>query len=671
MPDADPPRDPDAGPPIATGATREAISIPDPPPRRDPVPASERSTVEADAVGVEAQASTGDVGDTTQAAVRAAAGNAATVAPKSKGGKGKRPRRLGPFTLGRRVGVGGMGVVYAALYQDPKKPDAAGRPVAVKVLTPGLVTDPKVRRRFGREMDIFKKLRHPKIVRYFGGGTSGGTLFYAMELMPGGSVEDRLRKDGPVDWRRAADIAAQVAEGLHHAHERGITHRDLKPANLFFDEAGGVKLGDFGIARDGNATALTAAGRTVGTYAYMAPEQISAAREVGPKTDLYALGCVLHELLTGEPPFRADNPATLLHAHLSTEPPRVRGVDCPVWLADLTQSLLAKKEADRPFDALAVHTMLTEEAEAEARRSVVGRTAAGELPARRSATANLSAAQAREEARKERDAARSVLGRTKKKKRRAAGPLWERPWVLGLALLLLLGGAGFAVYRTAFKGERELYEGAKALMASDDVDDWRTARDDYITPLLARFPDSEHAAEARGWADRFEVDLLRRQLRRQLTSFVAQPDNELERQYLEVEKLADFGDYWSAADRVATLQDLLKDNAFLEREDIGEDGARHWGLLLAQRDAELEAEIAGDRLGRQRFVEDSLRAAERAFQAGRVGEARGKWNGVVEFYAGFAELAPHVAWANARLAGQFPPPPPWLTEPAGEDESPT
>ncbi|MEM9701135.1 MAG: serine/threonine-protein kinase, partial [Planctomycetota bacterium] len=563
-------------------------------------------------------------------------------AGKKSGGK---PRRLGPFTMGRRLGVGGMGVVYAAEFTKGDR-----RTVAVKVLTPSLAADPKVRKRFSREMEIFKKLRHPHIVRYFGGGQTGGKLFYAMELLSGGSVEDYLRNAGPVDWRRAVDIAAQTADALHHAHSQGVIHRDLKPANLFIDTKGDIKLGDFGIARDANATALTAAGRTVGTYAYMAPEQISSAMEVGPKTDLYALGCVLHELLTGKPPFSAQNPAKLLHSHMTEPPPRVRSPDCPRWLADLVDAMLAKDPADRPFDALAVRELLRELAEEETTRSVIGQTAAAESTALGATAADV---------RTQRDAARKALGRKKKKKRKPAVAVYERAWFLALVLVLMAGGVAWAVWPA---GEAELYENAAALMESEDVNDWRTARENYIDPLRERFPDTEYGPQLQAWIDRIEVDILRRQLRTQAASVFAKPRNELERQYQEVERLADFGDYWGAADQVKVLQDLLKDNAWAEREEIGADNARYYGLLLDQRADELEAELRDDTLGRQGFVADSLRAAERAYAAGRVGEAREKWNGVVDLYEATPELAPQVAWARARLAGESPPPPPFLEE---------
>ena len=168
---------------------------------------------------------------------------------------------------------------------------------------------------------------------------------------------------------------------LEYAHNHGIIHRDLKPANLFLGKDGRLKLGDFGIARDTQATALTAAGRTVGTYAYMAPEQISGKPPVSRKTDLYALGCVMFEMLTGKPPFVAPTPAEMLFAHLEQEPPAGHAstaLDCPIWLENLVLKLLEKDPEERYYDALALQVALDEVAEKVAgTKSVAQQTVAG------------------------------------------------------------------------------------------------------------------------------------------------------------------------------------------------------------------------------------------------------------------------------------------------------
>src|SRR4029077_12897654 len=209
-------------------------------------------------------------------------------------------RVLGPFKLGPKLGGGGMGVVYRATYTK------TGQVVALKLLNAEMSTKPRLVARFERELTILKKLKHPNIVPCYGGGKIGEQQFLAMELVEGGSLAGLLKKRSKLPWEEVISFGLQICSALEHAHEHGIIHRDLKPPNLLLTKEGKIKLADFGIARDNDATALTAAGRTVGTFAYMAPEQIRGEPEVTFKADLYALGCVLYELLTGAPPFAGE-----------------------------------------------------------------------------------------------------------------------------------------------------------------------------------------------------------------------------------------------------------------------------------------------------------------------------------------------------------------------------
>jgi serine/threonine protein kinase len=141
-------------------------------------------------------------------------------------------RTIGPFQLDRQIGVGGMGVVYSAIYPQN------GKTVAVKLLAPGLVSDPKVLKRFEREMEILKRLNHPNIVKYYGGGTDGDQRYYVMEYIDGGSLLDVLKLRDRLTWDKAIQVGRQVASALEHAHNAGIIHRDLKPANLFLTKKG-------------------------------------------------------------------------------------------------------------------------------------------------------------------------------------------------------------------------------------------------------------------------------------------------------------------------------------------------------------------------------------------------------------------------------------------------
>jgi serine/threonine protein kinase len=217
-----------------------------------------------------------------------------------------------------------------------------------------------IRARFEREVVILERLHHPHIVRSYGGGNDNGQLFYVMELIDGGTVKSLLQTKGAFRWQIVIEIARQVCSALQFAHNHGVIHRDLKPGNLFLTREAEVKLGDFGIARDLRGSDITSSGMTVGTHAYMAPEQITGDASVSGKADLYSLGCCLFEMLVGRTPFQGDNFAQLFEQHLRAQPPRVRSFvpDCPEELDEIVFKLLAKNPEARPFNARQVQAVM-------------------------------------------------------------------------------------------------------------------------------------------------------------------------------------------------------------------------------------------------------------------------------------------------------------------------
>lgn len=249
-----------------------------------------------------------------------------------------------------------MGTVYEAVAAD-------GQPVAVKTLAAQLGDDAGLKRRFEAEIEALKALRHPGIVRLLAFGEEEGVPFFAMELVPGRSLEEILKAGRRFSWQETVATAAAVARALKAAHDQGIVHRDLKPANLLLaDEAaadGGVKLADFGIARLFGDAGQTIAGTVVGTAEYMAPEQ-AAGGPVDHRVDLYALGLVMYAMLTGRPPFRGGEVAEVLRRQRRETPARVSavGADVPPAVDLLVEKLLAKEPADRPASALAVGRLL-------------------------------------------------------------------------------------------------------------------------------------------------------------------------------------------------------------------------------------------------------------------------------------------------------------------------
>ncbi len=259
-------------------------------------------------------------------------------------------RQLGPYRLQHVVGRGGMGTVYAA------RDEQLGKIAAVKLLSPVLATDESFRERFIAEIESLKKLRHPNIVQLYGYGEQDGQLFYAMELIVGNSLQGELQHGRRFTWREVTQIAVEVCAALKHAHDHGIIHRDLKPANLLYSRDESVKLLDFGIAKLFGNTGITT-GSVMGTADYMAPEQ-AEGKPVGPRTDLYSLGCVMYALLAGRPPFSGKSVPEVVHKVRFESPIPIGRLasDVPVELEHLIDQLLEKNPQKRIPTALAAST---------------------------------------------------------------------------------------------------------------------------------------------------------------------------------------------------------------------------------------------------------------------------------------------------------------------------
>jgi len=257
------------------------------------------------------------------------------------------------YRIVAKLGGGGMGVVYRA--EDTH----LGRDVALKFLPPELTRDREARERFILEARAASALDHANICTIHDiDETDDGRLFIAMAFYAGETLKARAAR-GPIGIGEAVDIARQIAAGLERAHEGGIVHRDIKPANLIITERGEVKILDFGVAKLVGEAGLTRTGSTLGTLAYMSPEQVEG-RGVGPITDLWALGVVLYEMLTGSLPFTGKSESETVAAILAREPegPGVRRPKIPPEVEALVLDLLAKDPADRPASAAAVEERL-------------------------------------------------------------------------------------------------------------------------------------------------------------------------------------------------------------------------------------------------------------------------------------------------------------------------
>ena len=211
--------------------------------------------------------------------------------------------------------------------------------------------------RFIREIEILQKLHHANIVRYLAHGKSGKTYYYAMEYIRGPTLEQAPRESRTIfSGSTSSGTPSRFATPSSYSHDHGVIHRDLKPSNLMVTRTTTIKLTDFGIAKDLDATGLTASFLTLGTARYMSPEQFRGAAKVSHKTDLYALGVVMYEMLTGELPFQGATVLALMNSHMNDPRPRPSAKTCiiPVQLDNLVPKLMAKIPRNRPLDAAAV-----------------------------------------------------------------------------------------------------------------------------------------------------------------------------------------------------------------------------------------------------------------------------------------------------------------------------
>lgn len=253
-------------------------------------------------------------------------------------------QRMGPFEIETEIGRGGMAAVFRA--HDPR----FRRDVAIKVLPRELLHEPSFRARFEREAQTVAALEHPAIVPVYDYGEEDGLPYIVMRFMPGGSLSERL-ESGSMSVQESERIITRLAAALDEAHRQGIVHRDLKPANILFDRYGNAYLSDFGVARIAQASAELTGDAIVGTPAYMSPEQARGETDLDGRSDVYALGAILFEMLTGQQPFEADTPLGVAMKHITEPVPRIREVkaDLPAACEALIERSMAKDREAR-FD---------------------------------------------------------------------------------------------------------------------------------------------------------------------------------------------------------------------------------------------------------------------------------------------------------------------------------
>jgi serine/threonine-protein kinase len=459
-------------------------------------------------------------------------------------------QKVGKFFIEKELGSGAMGTVYRGRYLEDN------RRVALKMIAIALSDNETAVARFEREASILKQLRHPNIVSLFGTGRHKGTPYFAMEYVEGESLDRIMARRVRFSWQEIVEMGKQICAALQHAHEKGIIHRDLKPSNLMRLDDGTIKLTDFGIAKDLDVTALTGANATVGTAAYMSPEQCRGETALTSKSDLYSLGVVFFELLTGRKPFQAESPVDMFMKHVTEPPPRPsRLVDdmIPVWLDTLILQLLEKKPEHRPLDAAMVGKSLDEVMQKVNR----GASAAVDAVSARAIDRRVQSSLPDEADREAARALRSVLQKKKIKKRSSPSKMWW--WLPAVGIVAVLAAVvGLAWLAARPDSPDELYRRAERMMSKEE--DYSRAlvrldgKDGPVREFLRRYPDHPNAKQVAEWRDLAETHDLMARLRHNfkkpklIKPYPENLDQNYEALAFEAFRYEDFGDTWHARD---------------------------------------------------------------------------------------------------------------------------
>lgn len=480
-------------------------------------------------------------------------------------------QQFGPFTIEKELGAGAMGAVYLGRYVK------TGKKMAIKVMTPGGGSD-KAQDRFDREAEILKQFNHPNIVRLYGTGKSSNKRYYAMEFIEGESLDHVMARRGRFSWEEVVSLGQQLCAGLQHAHEQGIIHRDLKPSNLMVLADGTLKLTDFGIAKDMDAINLTATNSTVGTAAYMSPEQCRGDMNLTHKSDLYSLGIVFYELITGKKPFNATNPMDMFLQHVKGkfERPSRIVLDLPVWMDTLICQLLEKKPDQRPADAATVYAAL-----GRIKEKVETLRSAGVDAVRARMLGGDTTAPKLDETDKE--ISRTLLtGKGRGKKKRKIVPFFRKGWFVILALICVLGALGSVLYLVTRPPTAEaLFAQAEKLMKSAEPDDHDAALDGPLKLYRRHYASQtgDLAKQMRAWTEQADMEqadrLLQNYLRKLQKKITIEAQTKDEEKGFKAAHLEETGDL----DAASQAWKELNDNA--DRSS--------WRLLAGQRLGQMEA----------------------------------------------------------------------------------
>lgn len=528
--------------------------------------------------------------------------------------------RIGPFALEEPLGGADSNVLRGVHVER-------GVSMAVKLLDPRVIRGALGSDAGDLLADVkrLQKVAYPGVVRHYGAAVENGQPYLALELVDGESLRSLLERRGRLPWEMTVEIADAICIALHAAHKAGVVHRRLTPTRVMLPAEGGVKLVGFDCAwADHDDVVGLRCPMQVAHY--LSPEQFRGHQSVNhPACDLYSLGVILYECLTGELPWPADSPAKLKDARREAPAPRVstKVLDCPVWLDVLVAKLLARKRSERLASAEVTHGAIV-----NAKKKV----AAG-VGAAQQALAGKSGALAIE-------ANEEELKRIRRRKtrRRDDSPFYEQAWFLALCLAAVIGGAVWSLWPDS---EAELFAKAQPLMQSDSPGDWRRAQDAYLDELLERFPDTEHLAEIEAFQLKLAMHRAEQRVQNLDRFANRKPNTEAERLFAEARHYEKFGDRVTAWRRYEGLVELFADSDDLDDRAFVE--------LARQRINEIRSK-AHEQSQLAEFVIEKLAEADELAAAGRTLAAREVLTELIALYDGNRELAELVQRARDRKA---------------------
>lgn len=525
--------------------------------------------------------------------------------------------RIGPFALEEPLGGDADSNVLRGIHIELKQS------MAVKLLDRTVVDRPMGGSTFADDVRRLQKLIDPHIVRTFGGAVQDGQPYLALEYVVGESLRQRLDRRRKLAWETAVEIIEPVCEALHYLHGNQWVHRRLTPDRILLAENGEVKITGLDCVWS-DCDDVPGLRLSMDVAHYLSPEQFRGHASVNlPACDLYSLGVILYECLTGELPWAAETPAELVLARREGPAPRVSAtvLECPVWLDLLVAKLLEKKRSQRLGSA------------DEARRAIanaklkVAKGAGAAQAAMSGRQGSLTAGLDRSELRKI---------RSKPVKRRDDSPIYERPWFLAGCLA---GIAGFVFWITRPDSEQELFAKALPLMQSEKPTDWRRADEQYLKELRERFPATQYADQLRAFDDRYAMHRAEMRIEN-LDRFGRDPENEAQRRYAAARRMERFGDRYAAWTQYESIIELFADSEDPEERALAN---------LARRQASgIEASGNAATTGQQ-LIEQRLAEVEQLVAAGQLLEARRTLRNIDRLYRNNRELTPLVKEARERL----------------------